>query len=117
MKNSYLLKIDSSKKDVIQVGITGENVSDIRKINNNFQSSQVILPAIETLLRDNNIGMNEIYEVRVDLGPGSFTGLRIGLVIARTVSLLLGIPWNGNASHVNPEVKYDPSRFDTFNDT
>jgi len=51
-----------------------------------------ILPSIEKALRDAGVGAREVELIAVAGGPGSFTGLRIGISSAKGLSLSLGIP-------------------------
>jgi tRNA threonylcarbamoyladenosine biosynthesis protein TsaB len=48
------------------------------------------LPLIHGLLRDQNWPPSSLTHVFVSVGPGSFTGLRIGVTIARTLSWSIG---------------------------
>ncbi len=50
-----------------------------------------IFPAIGELLARNGIAYRDLGRVAVTTGPGSFTGLRIGLSAARGLGLALGI--------------------------
>jgi tRNA threonylcarbamoyladenosine biosynthesis protein TsaB len=52
-------------------------------------------PAIENALLDTDIDRKDVNAVAVALGPGSFTSLRIGLAIAKGLSLSLHIPLIG----------------------
>ncbi|MBI5555375.1 MAG: tRNA (adenosine(37)-N6)-threonylcarbamoyltransferase complex dimerization subunit type 1 TsaB [Elusimicrobia bacterium] len=59
--------------------------------------SEKLLPAIEKIMAARKIGFAEIGRIAVSTGPGSFTGLRIGLTVARTLAQMLrkkvvGIP-------------------------
>ncbi len=59
--------------------------------------SEKLLPAIEKIMAFRKIGFTEISRIAVSIGPGSFTGLRIGLTVARTLAQMLrkkvvGIP-------------------------
>ncbi len=57
--------------------------------------SEVLMPMIETVVRDAGIAMSEIDAIAVTRGPGAFTGLRIGLAAARSLALTLDIPCLG----------------------
>ena len=48
------------------------------------------LPSIDALCREHNVQPDEIAHVYVSSGPGSFTGLRIGITAARTLALAVG---------------------------
>lgn len=64
--------------------------------------SQVLLPLIDKLLKNNNIMLDDLSAIQVNPGPGSFTGLRVGLSVANTLGWTLGIPVNGQNVKVNP---------------
>jgi tRNA threonylcarbamoyladenosine biosynthesis protein TsaB len=51
-----------------------------------------IFPALGDLLARNRIGYADLGRIAVTTGPGSFTGLRIGLSAARGLGLALNIP-------------------------
>ena len=58
-------------------------------------ASQNVLLAIEKLLKKRGVKLSDLTEIRVKTGPGSFTGLKIGVTIANALGYLLGIPVNG----------------------
>ena len=49
-----------------------------------------LLPVIDRLCRDADIEPAELREVYVSIGPGSFTGLRVGVTVARMLALAHG---------------------------
>jgi tRNA threonylcarbamoyladenosine biosynthesis protein TsaB len=51
-----------------------------------------ILPTIESLLENAGLTKNDIEVIVVGLGPGSYTGLRIGVVTAKSLAQALGVP-------------------------
>ncbi len=57
-----------------------------------------ILAEVEELLRETDVARDEIEGLVVGTGPGSYTGLRIGLVTARTLALALGLDVAGVAT-------------------
>ena len=54
--------------------------------------SQFVLGMIEKLLKEANLSLNDLDGIVVDSGPGSFTGIRIGLGIAQGLAYGAGIP-------------------------
>lgn len=54
-----------------------------------------LLPAIEAALKLSGISKRDLELIAVSRGPGSFTGLRIGLAIAKGLARALGIPLVG----------------------
>ncbi|MBU1110216.1 tRNA (adenosine(37)-N6)-threonylcarbamoyltransferase complex dimerization subunit type 1 TsaB [Patescibacteria group bacterium] len=55
---------------------------------------RLLLPKIDTLLKESNVELSDLTNIQVNTGPGSFTGLRIGIAIANTFAFTLGIPVN-----------------------
>lgn len=59
------------------------------------EKSQGLLPFLENILSSENKKLTDISEIEVNQGPGSFTGLRVGLSIAHTLGWILHVPVNG----------------------
>ena len=53
--------------------------------------SVTLLKAVEKLLSDNELSLSNLQGVVVYSGPGSFTGLRIGISFSNTLSYSLGV--------------------------
>lgn len=66
--------------------------------------SQVLLPLIEKLLKQNNLEYSDLESIEVTTGPGSFTGLRVGVSVANALGYSLGIPVNGKETET--DLKY-----------
>ncbi|TKD66309.1 tRNA (adenosine(37)-N6)-threonylcarbamoyltransferase complex dimerization subunit type 1 TsaB [Pseudalkalibacillus hwajinpoensis] len=73
--------------------IIGEVITNLKK-----NHSVRLMPAIDQLLEEVGIKPNEIERIVVAEGPGSYTGLRIGISIAKTLAWTLGIPLVGVSS-------------------
>ncbi|MEA2816917.1 MAG: tRNA threonylcarbamoyladenosine biosynthesis protein TsaB [Rhodospirillaceae bacterium] len=57
-----------------------------------------LLPAIETELGAAGVGRRDLSLIAVTIGPGSFTGVRVGLAAARGLAVGLGVPLAGLAT-------------------
>src|SRR3989344_1900360 len=85
------LFIDTSKSDEIIVALDKNQVTQpARK-----DKSQKLLTTIDKLLSDSGKNLDDLTEIEVNRGPGSFTGLRVGLSVANALGWSLGIPVNG----------------------
>lgn len=67
--------------------VLGEYVLDVRATH-----SERLMPAIDRLLADAGLGPGDLEGLAVAVGPGSFTGLRIGLSAVKGLALALGVP-------------------------
>jgi tRNA threonylcarbamoyladenosine biosynthesis protein TsaB len=54
--------------------------------------SSRLMPALDWILRDASLDKKQIDGIAISIGPGSFTGLRIGLATAKGLALGLNIP-------------------------
>ena len=59
---------------------------------------EVVVPNIEHLMRWSGISVSQIGGVAVGLGPGLFTGMRVGIATAKTLAQVLSVPIAGLAS-------------------
>lgn len=61
--------------------------------------SEKLVPLIEEALAVSKLSQKQLNAVAVSIGPGSFTGLRVGLSAAKGLALALEIPILGIATH------------------
>lgn len=91
-----ILGIDTSTKYCNLSLIEDEDVlinytiNDLRK-----KHSSILIPAIKDLFKTINLKVEEINGIAVSIGPGSFTGLRIGLGVAKGLSYACSLPLLG----------------------
>lgn len=87
----YTLILDSSNID-LSVGIKGENLFDFISYEAWQCQSEYMVDEINKLLKKHHLSRNDLDSVIVTIGPGSYTGIRIALTIAKVTCLALNIP-------------------------
>lgn len=88
----YSLFIDTHDIEVI-IGLykDGEIVDSSIKSSPRHHS-EIMMPTIRDILKNNGINVHNLNEIIVVNGPGSFTGVRLGVTIAKTLAYTLNIP-------------------------
>lgn len=66
-----------------------------RKIEVEWHGSDRALAVVDQTLRQKNKTVNDLKKIIVVRGPGSFTAVRTGLIIANTLGMILHIPVRG----------------------
>lgn len=82
------LFIDTSSHS-LSIGLIVDGLVYEKKISAINEHSKYASAFIEELFKDNNIKPEEINQIMVTNGPGSFTGLRIGVTIAKVYAWAL----------------------------
>lgn len=57
--------------------------------------AEILTPAIEFVMREAQLDMRQVSAVAVGIGPGLFTGLRVGIATAKAVAFALRVPMIG----------------------
>jgi tRNA threonylcarbamoyl adenosine modification protein YeaZ len=101
-----ILVIDTSNnKEVIVSLKKGDEVFEKRQMPDH-RKAQLVLPFVEDLLKEHSLKFTNLTGIEVNPGPGSFTGLRVGITIANTLGFLLNIPVNGKKVGEQVDAKY-----------
>ena len=83
----------------VSVAIGGhEGVIGLFESTRGRRHAETLVPAIQFMCKQIDIGLDEISVVAVDVGPGLFTGMRVGLASAKAISQALRIPMIGISS-------------------
>lgn len=90
-----ILSLDTSRSEATKVELIVEGTRFEKIIDAKLLRSQVVLPLIEEILKKQKRTLSDITEIKVNAGPGSFTGLRVGITVAQILGGLLNIPVNG----------------------
>ncbi|WP_067841767.1 tRNA (adenosine(37)-N6)-threonylcarbamoyltransferase complex dimerization subunit type 1 TsaB [Amphibacillus sediminis] len=93
-----ILAIDTSN-DAMAIALSKDEqvIAEYISINKNKHSTR-LMPAINQLMQDANIAPNHLTKIAVAKGPGSYTGVRVGLATAKTMGWSLNIPVVGVSS-------------------
>ncbi|WP_050184128.1 tRNA (adenosine(37)-N6)-threonylcarbamoyltransferase complex dimerization subunit type 1 TsaB [Domibacillus robiginosus] len=81
--STYTLSIGLADGDVI----LAEQVTNVKK-----NHSIRVMPAIQALMNEADMNPEDLEKIIVTNGPGSYTGVRIGVTIAKTLAWTLNIP-------------------------
>lgn len=96
-----LLAIDTSTSQgsVALATKTGEEVSIREKaIDDGWQHGRLLISAVDALLREAGKTLNDVDAFACGIGPGSYTGTRIGVIAAKTLAWCQGRPLHGVSS-------------------
>ena len=79
---------------LITIGLKIDDKLFIKNKESEYTHSVYVMPMIEEIFKENNVKVNDLKKIIVINGPGSFTGIRIGLSIAKTMAYALKIDIN-----------------------
>ena len=81
---SVILNIETSSKNCsVCLSSKGNLVTSFDLEDEAYRHSELLTSSIQNILSQNNIDVSGLSAVSVGIGPGSFTGLRIGLSVAK----------------------------------
>lgn len=93
-----LLAIDTSTSALTVALAVNGGIKAERSSHAERNHSIKLLPEIQEMLKEAGVEPAELAAVAVGTGPGSYTGVRIGVTVAKTFSWSLGIPVVGVSS-------------------
>ena len=86
------LILDSANKELgVALAQDGTLLDEIRYEARQRQS-ELMIPEIENIFKKNHVNPKDVGEILVTVGPGSYTGVRIALTIAKVYGYALNIP-------------------------
>lgn len=103
----FALSIDTSTAYLSLALQKGDEIVGIH-IEAGQKHAELILPTLEKLLKEHSVSLPELEYIVYAQGPGSFTGLRIGIGVAQGLSLanntpLIGIPTLDTLAFIAPK--------------
>jgi tRNA threonylcarbamoyladenosine biosynthesis protein TsaB len=94
-----LLAFDTASPAVTVAIADGERVLASTTTVDARRHAELLAPAIVSVLAEAGVDRGDLTAIAVGVGPGPFTGLRVGLVTARTLGAVLRLPVLGVCTH------------------
>lgn len=90
---TYILNIETATKNCsVALAKNGQTIALKELATENFSHAEKLHVFIEELLKENQLRFSNIQAIAVSQGPGSYTGLRIGVSAAKGLCYALSIP-------------------------
>lgn len=86
-----ILSIETSSKICSTCILEDEKIIKKIELNNGFTHSESLMPIIKQIFNETKLSLNNIDLLVCDIGPGSFTGIRIGVATTKAFSDSLNI--------------------------
>jgi tRNA threonylcarbamoyl adenosine modification protein YeaZ len=93
-----LLAMDTSSAVITAALHDGDTVVGCATEHGAQAHGELLAPTIERAMRDAGARSSDLTHIGVGVGPGPFTGLRVGVVTARVMGDALGLPVHGVCS-------------------
>ena len=87
-----ILAIDTSSSVCSTALLENNNLIDENNLDDGRTHSENLMPLVKELLERNNVNLSEINLIAVSCGPGSFTGIRIGISSVKAMAEVHNIP-------------------------
>ena len=90
---NYILHIDTTtKKCSVALAQDGELMIQKELLSEEFSHSEQLHPFIEEVLKESGLKSSSLSAIAISKGPGSYTGLRIGVAAAKGLCFALDLP-------------------------
>lgn len=95
---TVLLAMDTSTTAVTAALVQDESVLALTTELDGRRHTEILMPLVARTFAEAGIARDAVDAIAVGVGPGPFTGLRVGIATAETLGLVLGVPAYGVCS-------------------
>jgi tRNA threonylcarbamoyladenosine biosynthesis protein TsaB len=93
MQNTYILNIETTTKNCSVSLSLNHKLIALEEVNDeNYSHAENLHPFIDKVLKQSEVDYSSLSAIAVSKGPGSYTGLRIGVSAAKGLCFALDIP-------------------------
>ena len=93
MINNFLIISCTGQNNLL--GIKYNNKFYKKKLQDNIRSNNLLVNNIISFIRENKVKLNNKYSIIVNIGPGSYSSLRISLAVAKGIKIVYGLDLYG----------------------
>tara|TARA_B100001057_G_scaffold60837_1_gene54070 strand:- start:3527 stop:4186 length:660 start_codon:yes stop_codon:yes gene_type:complete len=80
----FILNLETSSKNCsVCLSSDGKLIQSFDSEDESYRHSELLTSSIQDILNENNLSVKDLSAVSIGIGPGSFTGLRIGFSVAK----------------------------------
>ena len=105
MINDFLIISCTGKKNLIGLKIYNKFFKE--KLQNNINSNNQLVSNIISFTKKYKVKLSEKYSILVNMGPGSFSSIRISLSVAKGIQIVLGSKLYGYKNNHLSEFKLE----------
>ena len=105
MINNFLIISCTGKNNLI--GLKSDNKFFKEKLQNNIDSNNLLVNNIISFTKKNKVVLSSKYSIIVNMGPGSYSSIRISLSVAKGIQIVHGSKLYGYKSNQLSELKLE----------
>ena len=105
MINNFLIISCTGQNNLL--GIKYNNKFYKKKLQNNIRSNNLLVNNIISFIREYKVKLNNKYSIIVNMGPGSYSSIRISLSVAKGIKIVHGCKVYGYKSDQLSELKLE----------
>jgi len=83
MSKSYSLYIDTTNNYCYAAIYQTKTLINSIKLKVDKNVTDIVVNAIDDLLKQNNVAKEEVDKIFLNIGPGTFTGVKVGVIVAK----------------------------------
>jgi tRNA threonylcarbamoyl adenosine modification protein YeaZ len=91
MMSEVVLGIDTSTRVCVGLARDGEIIAST-SVGDSRSHAELLIPTVQSVMAHHGLSMSDVTGISLGMGPGPFTGLRVGIAAAKVFARTLHIP-------------------------